>query len=70
MEDPPNPQQRNWRALKYLRRNGPTGMLGYEYDPDSGIRGGYLVSDEAIHNVAQAGGDLEDFAKYQNDAKD
>ena len=59
------PEPRGWRALKYDRRDGSSGIIGYEDDPESGISGNaYIVEDNAVHRVAQEKGVLEDFAKY------
>jgi hypothetical protein len=59
------PQERGWKALKYDRRDALSGVIGYEVDPESGIRGdAYIVDDDAIHRVAQERGVLGDFAKY------
>ena len=59
------PQERGWRALKYERVDASSGWIGYEVDPESGIRGdAYLVDDTAVRQVAQEGGTLENFAKY------
>ncbi len=67
---PGNAQERGWLKLKYHREDSSSGRFGYEYDPDSGVREPvYLVSDESVHKVAQAGGVPEDFEKYQKDSK-
>lgn len=59
------PQARGWRALKYDRRDASSGIIGYEDDPESGIRGdAYIIEDNVVHRVAQGRGVLEDFAKY------
>jgi hypothetical protein len=59
------PQERGWRALKYERVDASSGWIGYEVDPESGIRGdAYLVDDTAVQHVAQEGGTLENFSKY------
>jgi hypothetical protein len=59
------PQARGWRALKYDRRDASSGIIGYQDDPESGIRGdAYIVEDNVVQRVAQERGVLEDFAKY------
>jgi hypothetical protein len=51
--------------LKYDRRDASSGIIGYEDDPESGIRGdAYIVEDNVVQRVAQERGVLEDFAKY------
>jgi len=68
---PGNEQERGWRALKYIRKDQVSGIIGYEYDPSSGTREPtYLVDDKAVHEVAKEGGTLNDFAKYQKKQSD
>jgi len=63
---PAGEQERGWLALKYTRRDKTSGIVGYEYDPDSGTRDEtFLVDDSAVDEVAKEGGALSDFAKYE-----
>jgi hypothetical protein len=63
---PAGEQERGWRALKYVRQDKTSGMVGYEYDPGSGTgEETYWVDDSAVDRVANEGGALSDFAKYQ-----
>ena len=62
---PPAEHEIGWRALVYDRRDKTSGVIGYEYDPDSGTQGEtYLIDDTAIDQVAKEGGVLKDFARY------
>jgi hypothetical protein len=60
-----DPQDRGWRSLKYYRQDDASGLIGYEHDPGSGPRGTYLVDDSAVDRVANEGGVLSDFEKYE-----
>ena len=57
--------ERAWRALKHIRKDKTSGVAGYEYRPASGTGETYWVDDSAVHQVANEGGTLSDFAKYQ-----
>jgi hypothetical protein len=57
--------ERAWRALRYTREDKISGVAGYEYRPGSGTGETYLVDDSAVDQVANEGGMLSDFAKYQ-----
>src|SRR6267142_7219002 len=46
---PSGPEERGWLAVKYVRQDNASGVVGYEYDPDSGMRQDtYLVDNDAI----------------------
>ena len=63
---PATEKDRGYRALKYSREDKTSGVIGYEYDPHSGtLEPTYWVEDRAVDSVANVGGDLEDFPKYQ-----
>lgn len=67
---PSDGYERGWRAVIYKRQNETMGLIGYEYDPESGFSGEvYLVQDDAIHVVAQKAGTLEDFAIHRQSVK-
>ena len=62
---PPGGNEIGWRALIYDRKDKTSGVVGYEFDPASGIGSkSYWVDDSAVDQVAREGGTLSDFAKY------